>query len=169
MTPKIDIEILPTYDVRVLRIADISEWEHLITESSYIDIKLPAKKNPTTLYFQKNRINTFNSANLEISTSSLESLPDGLYTIRVYICEGCKFYKEVKYLRTVKALLDLDEILISLHKECCGIDDNLLNEYLRIEILLKSAHANIRKGNFSQGMCEYEQAIELIENYKQNK
>lgn len=164
--PKLDYEILPTYDVRVMRVADISEWEHLISEPSYIDIKTPARKNSVTLYFQKEKINTFNSNNLELSTNTLSPLPDGLYTIKIYICEGDKFCKERHYLRTVQTFIELDEALISLHTSCCGVDEKKLKEYLKIEILLKSAHANTRRGNINQAMCEYDQAKELLEKFK---
>jgi len=164
--PKLDYEILPTYDVRVMRVADISDWEHLISEPSYIDIKTPARKNSVTLYFQKEKINTFNSNNLELSTNTLSPLPDGLYTIKIYICEGDRFCKEGYYLRTVRTFIELDEALISLHTDCCGVDEKKLKEYLKIEILLKSAHANVRRGNINQAMCEYDQAKELLEKFK---
>lgn len=163
MIPIINFDILETYDLRILRIADTSEWKHLISEPSYIDITVPARKKAVTLYFDKNSVNIFNSNNLEITNSSLDKLPDGIYKLKVYVCEGCEFYHEAYYLRTVRAKLRLNQIIIGLGLCNCHPDEVLLNKIVEIDFLFKSAHANVIDGNTKQGMCEYEKAISLLD------
>ena len=41
-----------------------------------------------------------------------------------------------------------------------------MDKYLEIELLLKSAHANIRDGNCKQASCEYEKAVGLLEDFE---
>lgn len=166
LTPNIEIDIQPTHDLRVLKIEDISDWKHLAGERSYINITTPGRKNPVTNYFQKGKVNIFNSNNLDLSTSTttkaLPELPDGIYHIKVFACEGCKFFKELYYLRTVRTMLDLDMKLMSMDLCSCNADENTLNKYLMAELLLESAHANTRDGQINQAMCEYEKAKELL-------
>jgi len=166
LRPTIDFDILDTYDLRVMRIVDMSDWKHLVTESSYIEVTTPGRKVPVLNYFKKGKINVLNNNNLELSTAdnvgTLGSMPDGIYTIKVYICEGETFFKEVCYLRTVNTMLELDKRLISMNLCSCDADKTTLEKYLEAELLLKSAHANTRDGNFTQAICEYEKAKKIL-------
>lgn len=170
LLPQLCYDVLETYDLRILRIADLSHWKHLSEESSFIDIKTPGSKHFVTNYFRKNKINYYNSNNLELTCETCEDglgyLPDGIYTIKIYVCEGDKFYYEAKYLRTTKALLRLDKILINLHLACCLPEKKLLEKYLAIDLMIKAAHANLREGNTEQASCQYNKATELLEDFE---
>lgn len=163
LIPTLNFDILETYDLRILRIADLSEWKHLVKESTYIDITTPARKTSVTQYFDKGAVNIFNSNNLSLSDGTLTSLPDGVYKIKLYVCEGEEFSYEACYLRTVKTQLRLNQILISMGLCNCELPKNILDKYLEIELLLKSAHANVIDGNINQGMCEYEKALDKLD------
>jgi hypothetical protein len=163
LTPNLKFDILDTYDKRILRIADISEWKHLVSEESFIDIEVPARTSVTTQRFQKESINIFNSNNLEITSDDLQELPDGIYKFTIYVCKGDKFSYSAYYLRTVDTLLRLDQILIDLKLHCCIPDDKLLNKYSEIELLIKGAHAHLRDGDVNQASCLYEKALDLLE------
>lgn len=170
LIPRIDFLVLDTYDIRVLLIVDNSNWQHLSEESSYIDITTPGRKNAVTHFFRKEKINIYNSNLLELSCEDcpdgLGDLPDGIYEIEVYACEGDKFSEKKYYLRTVKALLRLDQVLINMALNCCLPDKAVMDRYLEIELLLKSAHANLRDGNIKQTSCEYEKAVELLDDFE---
>lgn len=170
MIPKLDFDILDTYDLRVMRVVDNSSWEHLYKETTYIDVITPAKTKPVTNYFYKDKINTLNSNNLELTMThqkgELQPLPDGVYKIKIYVCEGDKFSYETCYLRTIKTMIELDKVLIDMNVKGCETDAKTLERYLKIELLLKSAHANVRQGNVEQGMCEFDKAKDMIAKFK---
>lgn len=169
-SPELRFDIIDTYDSRVLRIADLSEWEHLEEQPTYIDFTTPGKTNPVTLYFIKNKVNYYNSNLLQVTCSDcvegLGTLPDGIYTVRLYVCEGTKFCKQAYYLRTVKTELRLDKVLMNLHFECGMPSDKLLKEYQSIKLLLDAAHAHTRDGNIESAACTYEKALGLLEDFE---
>ena len=72
------------------------------------------------------------------------------------------FY-EACYLRTVRVRLRLDEVLISVGLCNCKPNKEIVSKYFEIDLLLMSAHANVRDGNIHQGKCEYDKALELLE------
>ena len=45
-------------------------------------------------------------------------------------------------------------------------DKCILDTYTEIELLIKSAHANLRSGNIKQTACEYDKAIEMLEDFE---
>ncbi len=163
LQPTLKFDVLDTYDKRILRIADISEWKHLTKEETFIDIEVPARKAITTQRFQRESINIYNSNNLEITNNKLEDLPDGIYKFTIYVCKGDKFSYSAYYLRTVDTLLRLDQVLIGLKLNCCVPDNNIINKYSEIELLIKGAHAHLRDGDISQAGCLYEKSLDLLE------
>jgi hypothetical protein len=169
MIPKIDFDILETYDQTVMRILDTSSWKHLAGVDTFLDITLPSRTNVITKEFTQNAINVYNAWNLGlVAEQDTETpLPDGIYKIRLYICDQENKFSTTKYiLRTVKLLHKLDELLIELDL-CCSLPKKTAKEkYLEIYLLLKSAHANTRQGNLEQAICEWNKAKELMEDYE---
>lgn len=172
LIPKLDFDVLDTYSVGILRIADLSVWKHLSEEATYLDITTPGKKTATTYEWTQGKIHYFNGTTLETNCDEDDDecddgcLPDGIYKLKLYVCEGEKFYKEKCYLRTVKSLLRLDEILISMALNCCLPDKKIMDKYLEIELLIKSAHANLRNGNILEASCHYEKAVDLLDDFE---
>lgn len=167
LTPILNFDIIPTCDLRTLYIVDLSKWLHLSTKETKVDIILPGEKEATTHYYIKSKINIFNSNNLGLScedcASGLGVLPDGVYKIKIYVCEGDVFSYEACYLRTVKTQLALDQVFIDLYAACCLPKQQILEKIFEIELLLKSAHANVKDGNIEAGKCHYDKAVELLE------
>lgn len=165
MTPRISFDILPTHDAKYLKIYDTSDWKHLIDDQAYISILLPAKTTPVTHNFTKGGLNIYNSINLSYNTS-LVPLPDGIYEITLQTCVNDKFAYKACLLRTVRFQERLDNIIVKMNLCCNNIDKNVSEKYLEIDLLLQSAHINVRNGYISQGMCEYEKAKELLEEFE---
>lgn len=167
LTPKVDFDILDTYDLRVLRIIDMSDWKHLINETTYISIITPGRTKEVLQYFKKDKINLFNSNTLDLGLTDFEgglvALPDGIYKIRVFVDGDNSFCKEVHYLRTVNLMLELDKALIAMDLCSCSEEDKNIEVYAKAELLIHSAHANTRDGNINQAICEYEKAKVLLE------
>lgn len=170
LSPNLYFNVSDTYDLRILRVEDLSDWKHLEDEPTYIDITTPGRGRVVTHFFAKNKVNIYNTNLLELTCDTCEDglgdLPDGIYTIRIYACDGEKFSEEKNYLRTTKALLRLDQVLINMSLDCCLPDKKIMDKYLEVELLLKSAHANLRDGNIKQTSCEYEKAIKLLEEFE---
>lgn len=167
LEPILNFEILPTYDLRALLVADLSEWKHLEKVPTYIDIKVPATTTPATLIFKKGKVNIFNSSLLKInpttSRTALTKLPDGIYTIKIYPCEGTSFCFERAYLRTVHTQFQLDESWIKMNLDSCQVDKSIIKKHHQAENLLMAAHAHVRDGNLVEGAAHLEAAKGLLE------
>lgn len=120
-----------------------------------------------TLNFSKYKINKFNSNTLNITCADCEGqlaqLPDGLYKIKVYVCEGEVFEVEKYYLRTVKAQIRLDKVLIGMEVGRCDTTHAKLKRLEELRLFLDAAHANVRWGNNNIAMQQYEAAVEMLD------
>jgi len=185
LKPTLCFDVLDTYDLKILKIADTSDWKHLKGEDTYLKITTPGRKDPIVRNFRQGAINYFNTENLDLECpecdnvqcddcgcedkkckENLGHLPDGIYKITLQICEGDKFSYIAHYLRTTWLLYKLDKILIDLHVNCCLPKEKLVEKYLEIELLIKSAHANIRNGNIKTASCDYDKAVELADDFE---
>lgn len=188
LEPILCLDILDTHDRNIIRVADLSEWKHLDGEPTYIDITTPGRKNPITLNFEQGKINYYNSDNLstdcnncgasdckncsckeqesDCNDNKSPKLSDGIYKLTLYVCEGDKFSYTMHYLRTVNLLFELDKILIDLYAGCCLPKDIMMQKYLDIDLLIQSAHANLRDGNIKMAACNYEKAVEKTEDFQ---
>jgi hypothetical protein len=165
--PLLNIEILPTYDSRVLLLADSSNWLHLEDEPTYIDITTPGRKKPVTKVFNKGKITIYNSNTLDLTCatdeSGLTSLPDGIYTFKLYVCEGDQFSETVHYLRTVNLQVRLDNFLIKNTIDNCQDYRYCMELYFKMQLLLDGAHAHLRRGNIKRAFYNYEKALDMMD------
>lgn len=167
LKPTLSFMAIPTYDSRLLIIADTSDWKHLEDESTYIDITLPGSKNEITHPFQKGKLNKFNSGNLAYGCAvacedDLVPLPDGIYKIKIYVCEGNKFSQEAHYLRTVLTELRLMKLLVNMNLEC-DPNTSCIQQIIKIEMLLKGAKADLLFGNIKSAKAKFNKAVELLD------
>jgi hypothetical protein len=166
LEPNIDFDILQSIDSRSILLADTSDWKHLYSEASYMDITLPASKTAVTHYFQKEKVNRLNSSNLKYGCTNCEDglipLPDGIYKIKVYSCDGARFFKEKFYLRTVRLELRIAELFVSLNLEC-NDRSSCVRDIFKAELLLKGAKAELIFGNINAAKRKYDKAVEIID------
>lgn len=166
--PIISFEVIPTFDSRLLIIADTSEWKHLEEETTLIDITLPGSKRDITQPFQKGKLNKYNSGNLSYGCAvecedDLVPLPDGIYTIRVYVCEGNKFSEEAHYLRTVLTEIRIMKFLVSLNLDC-NPDSSCIKQVIHIKLLLDGAKADLMFGHIKSAKAKFDKAVDLLDN-----
>lgn len=144
MKPVLDFTILDNYDPRYIHIVDNSVWEHIKDKPAIIEIKLPDSEDVITHYFDKGKINTFNSVNLYIGCPTNdcecnnvhEELPDGLYQITVKGSPST-FSVTKSYLRTHSTRMKLDVLSVKKGYE----------ELEQLYTMLESAKASVRAGN----------------------
>lgn len=165
--PTLNIEILPTYDSRVLLVTDASVWLHLQKEPVFLDITTPARKTSVTFPFVKNKTVSLNSNNLDLTCSEDEEglieLPDGVYKFRLYVCDGEKFCETLYYLRTVNLQIRLDNFLIKNTVDGCKDNSKCIDIYFKVQLLLDGAHAHIRRGNVERASYNYNLALEILD------
>jgi hypothetical protein len=169
--PTLNIEFIPTFDSRVMLISDASVWLHLQGEQTFLDITTPGRTGFITIPFTKDKITSLNSNNLDITCaddeSGLISLPDGVYTIVLKVCDGEKFSATFYYLRTVQLEIRLDNILIKNTIDNCSDNKNCLDLYFNIRILIDSAHAHTRRGNIKEASYRYNRALDMVEDLEE--
>lgn len=169
MKPKIDFSVIETYNIKRIDIIDDSAWYHLKDEKTYIEITLPSRTNSVLEEFKQGAINRFTAWNVGLANEENTDmpLPDGVYKVKVYVCDTEDKFSKTKYiLRTIKLQKRIDEILMSIDM-CCGKPTKTnIDMYNELFYLLQSAHANVRWGNIEQGLCEWRKAEELAEEYE---
>lgn len=166
---KIDFQVLYDDDPFALSIYDKSYWQLLEGKPSIIEITTPGASEPVVNTFEKKSINIFNSINLGLSCPtcddiSLNELPDGIYTIVVKASPD-NFNKESCYLRTTKLRLEIDKIYIKANLLDKVTSTDLIEKLNWINLLLRSAEANLRYGNLretQQIMFEVHAIVEKI-------
>ncbi len=153
-------------DPRVLLIADNSKWSVIYDKPSIIEIVTPGMKEPITQFFQKDKINSFNSSTLYLScykdNHTLYDLPDGFYKITVKGSPD-KYMACKHYMRTTKLTYLLDRLFIRLNPDTSPIYKEYVEELEYIRILLYAAEANVRNGNIMKANSQYSLATKLAE------
>lgn len=169
-TINIDFQIYDSKDPKKFIVLDTSNWGHIQEKPSIIEIILPGEVEPVVHYFNKNAVNIFNSTNLHLSCNDCNDsnidLPDGIYDITVKGSPDT-FNSNLSYLRTTNTQLKLDKLYIKLSLECYKSDNDIskqIHKLNEIELLLKSAEANVRYGEDCIGQELLYKAQKLIDN-----
>jgi hypothetical protein len=113
---KLDILVLPTYNVLTLGIADASTYpdDPPIVVSPTIEITVP-NFGLVVLPFVVNDFNLFNSASLEITEVGInQPLPDGIYKLRYSIAPAYENYVDKTIMRTEKIQEKFDRAFLQL-------------------------------------------------------
>lgn len=130
-----------------LIVSDLSNWLHIDEKPSVIDIYIPGATKPVTKYFQKYKVNKFNSFDLDLNCTenclevSPTTLPDGIYKI---VVKGSpeSFNKESYYLKDDESIHELDQLYLN------NIDTeheaHFLVAFNNLESLLRGVVANLR-------------------------
>jgi molecular chaperone DnaK (HSP70) len=171
----IDFHIIPIADPKALLIVDTSQWEHIENKPSIIEITIPGAAEPITHYFDKNKINVFNSINLLVNCQlpcgcdSLikNPLPDGVYIITVKGSPS-KFNKTIKYLRTNALRLEVDKLFLDSRVKCERVTSSQRKKLDEIDFLITSAEANTRLDQIQDAQELFLKAQSLFKKCKAN-
>lgn len=167
----IDFQVLDTNDPRVILIADNSIWGHIEDKPTIIEITVAGESSPKVHYFKQKQLNSINSYHLGLSCPNecgemeFTDIPDGIYTITVKGSPD-KYFKTRKYLRTVLTRLELDKLYINLNLFCKEKNMDLYNLLIDIDLMLKSAEANVRHDNIAKAQELFFKAQALIQKAK---
>lgn len=169
----IDFQILTTYDPKFVLVVDTSAWGSIDGFPSIIEVTLPGREDAIVHFFDKHKVNAFNSHNLmnncfDCDPADNIDLPDGIYTITVKGSPD-KFYKTRYFLKTDRTRRELDEFIVSFNTKYELASQELLNKIQKINFYLEAAEANTRLGNFKEAqelLLRTKRSINKLKYYK---
>lgn len=164
--PKLSITILPSFDDRLLTVADISEYptDFSIVNPTY-EITPPSfpKINQTAL---AKGVNVLDSKSLNLSTERI-SLPDGIWKIKYSINPASQYYITKTFFRTEQIYADFDRCFLKLDMMQC--DALLRREEMltlnHIEFYIQGAIAAANNCAEKLATELYNEALEMIEDF----
>lgn len=146
-----------------LKVVDLSVWGLIENKPSIIEITLPGYANQVVKFYDKNKLNVFNSNMLGVNCEGQEglvTLPDGIYEVVVKGSPSTYSNSEF-YLKTDLFDMELDKVYIEnkddLFKK--AFDEKLTH----VELLKKGAQAHLRYGLIKEAGMLFEKAQELLE------
>lgn len=166
MSQKIDIDFSVHSNPYFLKITDFSNWQLIENEPAIIEITLPGYTKCITHYFDKYKVNIFNSILLDINCvegcGEVEkgTLSDGIYKIKV-TGSPSKYFKEYYYLKTDLIDMEIAKAYISNTKE--GYNKELDNKITEIRFLLEGASAELVYDNVKMAGIKFQQALSMAE------
>jgi hypothetical protein len=172
MSNKIDIDFSVQSNPYYLKVCDLSNWGLIVNDPAIIDITLPGYTDCVTKYFDKGKVNIFNSILLEVNCcdgspdAENVTLPDGIYTIKV-TGSPSTYSKTYKYLKTDLFDMEVDRIYIDNLNSRNRTD--LIKTLTQIEFLVKSAGAHLRWDDIEMAGMLFQQAQDMVEDLKNCK
>jgi hypothetical protein len=162
----LDFQVLPSYDPKVIMIADNSQWGGMSRFEATLKIIPPGYDSPKTIYWQKDRINVLNSFVLELSCvencePTFVDLPDGVYSLTLTAADGTE--RQRQYLKTDLLRLKIDGLYIDNALTCRDVDKQKMSKIRMAEFYLKAAEANIRLGRMIEANELYCLAQKMVE------
>jgi hypothetical protein len=162
----LDFQVIPTYDPQVILVADQSQWSAMYHREALIEVVLPGHDMPKTLYWAKEKVNTFNS--FVLGTSCVEDckpvftdLPDGVYSFTLKASDGSE--KQRSYLKTDLIRLKIDRLYMDHALGCGEMDKAKMDNIRRAEFYLAAAAAHMRTGNILKSNDLYCMANKMAE------
>lgn len=168
----IDFQILPTYNPKTILVVDTSDWAHIEGKPSIIEILLPGEVKPVVQFFDKYKVNKFNSTNLgthceTCSGKKVEhvNLPDGIYHFTVKGSPD-KFSLTKQFIRTDNTRLDLDSFINSVNLNCNDFSKDIIDRIQKINFFIEAAESNTRMGNYCEAQETLFKAQKMISKLK---
>lgn len=169
---KLDILVVPTYNVQTLGIADVSTYPDPSSISSpTIEITIPGfgKKS---IPFNINELNIFNSTSLGLTDvgDPLFPLPDGVYYLKYSIAPAYLNYVEKTIIRTDKIQERFDEAFMRLDMMEC---DRAIKTQQKVELnsiyfFIQGAIAAANNCAITEANRLYHQAQKMLNNFMKN-
>lgn len=166
MSQKIDIDFSVRSSIYFLKVLDFSSWQLIENEPAIIEITLPGYSKCITHYFDKHKVNIYNSILLDINCTEgcgeteKVSLSDGIYKIKV-IGSPSKYFKEYYYLKTDAIDMEIAKAYISNIKE--NYNEELDNRITEIRFLLAGSTAELVYDSVKKAGEKFQLALKLTE------
>lgn len=163
----IDFLILESNDPKTIVLLDRSHYLAM-PEKPMLEVTLPGFTGHIEVPYKINGITVLDSDTLGL-TESCEygghaDLPDGVYQIKMKVCPYDELFKKACYLKTQQLENKLCKLLVDYNNASgCLIDKDFRNGFLDIDILIRSAKAEIMYNNIENANQKYRQAFKKVE------
>ncbi len=166
---KLDILVLPTYNVKTLGIADASTYpdDPPIVTSPTIEIDVPAF-GIIHIPFVVNDFNVFNSVTLGISEAGdLQAIPDGVYQFKYTVTPAYENYVEKSFMRVDKLQEKFDSAFMKLDMIECdqSIKKQAKLDLNTISFYIQGAIAAANTCALTQATKLYVAADKMLDNF----
>ena len=170
---KLDILVVPTYNVQTLGVADASIYptDPPVVSSPTIDITVPAF-GTVSLPFNVNDFNIFNSLSLGISTigSPLLPLPDGVYYLKYTVAPAYLNFVEKTIIRVDQLQEKFDAAFMKLDMMEC---DRAIKTHQKVNLntiyfFIQGAIAAANNCAVAEANKLYNQANMMLDNFIKN-
>jgi hypothetical protein len=169
---KLDILVIPTYNVEVLGIADASTYPVSPPVSSpTIEITIPGF-GKVALPFEPNELNLFNSTSLGLSEvgDPLLPLPDGVYYLKYSVAPAYLNNVEKSIIRVDKLQQRFDEAFMKLDMMEC---DRAIKTQAKVDLnsiyfFIQGAIAAANNCAVNEANKLYNQASKMLNNFMKN-
>lgn len=168
---RIEFEVVPTYEIYTLIIADSSDWKYLVNNESVVGITLPGSKKEILHTFKKKSLNIFNSNNLGLSCvkecgeQEYVPIPDGMYTITLY--SSSEYAKNTKkYFKTDSLQLELDKEKVKIGFEFKENDELAIKHLNKTQFFIDCTHSATRIGDIVKAQHYFEIAQKLLNDFQ---
>lgn len=167
------LDIPDTACDHVLKIWDSSTYaEHLSVECTLLSVLLPGFYQP--VYIEELEPNfILNLTTLDLGMNSINTLPDGIYTIRYSVSPNDKVFVEYKHLRVTCTLNEYYRELCKVNLEPCEATSEKKQKFeeLRfIKMMIDSAKAKVEHCDAeNKGLDMFMYAKKLLSEYQRGK
>ena len=178
MVSNLSLDIENKGDCTFFRITDSSYYNpNLPVTCGHLNIKTPGCATPVEFEVEPYFSSVFNSVNLKLQTGTLNDcinyLPDGIYYIKYSINPNDKIYVEYNFLQNCAQYEKYITLVCKMYSEKCNYTTKEYNikvaELENIKEMITSAKYLVEFcGNPEAGVCLYNEANELIKNFKTN-
>jgi hypothetical protein len=153
---KLDILVVPTYNIKTLAIADVSTYpdDPPVVSSPTIEITIPNFAQ-IVLPFVVNSITAYTSITLGISTEEVP-LPDGIYYIKYSVAPAYLNYVEKSIIRIDRLQEKFDEAFMGLDMMEC---DKAIKTQAKVE--LNTVYFFIQGAIAAANNCAIDEATKL--------
>lgn len=160
---EIDFFILDNNNPKTLVIFDQSHYLD-DPEKPIYSITLPGYHTVVNIPYVINQINVINSNLLGLTNAfcngDLIDLPDGVYEITQAVCPYTELFNTKLFLKTTRLECNYDKILLQIGSK--PLEKQFKDEVINIDILIRSAKAEVKYGNREKGQEKYLAALEKV-------
>lgn len=167
-TYTIDFYILDTNDPKTIILLDKSNYlfppekpRLFITPPGFtgdIDVEYLGQKN-TIIEINSDSIGLTETCNYKQPFSDLE---DGVWQIKMAVCPYEELYNKKCYLKTTQIDCRIEDILLKFDNCECVDDKDFKNRIIEIDILIRSARAEVNRCNVEGATTKFKKAVKLV-------
>ena len=164
------LEVLPTFNRKVLLVKDISLWSSLPVDNIILEVKVPGRDEYKRFLINKGDLKVLNCSDLSFCKGGMTDLPDGTYRMKLSYNPNEDTITEFYHFRDVELRGKLFSTIKELLDNKCELSKKDFSkkqeELIKIDLLLRAAKYQVEECGDPQGGKDlYSQVMDELENY----